>query len=489
MLSRIQQTIRQSAIYTLPGIAGQVIGIILVPIYTRIFIPADYGIMAGVAIAIPIVTLLVMFGIESGVARYYLDSQDEEDKKLTASTGLFFVAMLSFSVILIAVLFFSEEISQLVLTDRKYSTYFLVALASIPFALCYKLALDIFRFRFQTTRLTVISIAKLLVNVGLTVYFVVFLRIGIVGVYLALLITAVVFSFAVLFMVRDNYIPAFSFKRLKRLLAFSIPLVPTAMAIYIFQYADRYLLIRLATLEELGLYSVGMTIASVLILLTGGFRTAWIPIIYSSFREEESRRFYAKIFDYFWASIFLGAIGISLFSREILFILAPPTYLGACTVVPILVLGVVFFNAIQFFSFGIGIAKKTQYYLALMVVAASLNIGLNYLLIPNYGMVGAAIATLISSTIYAVSLFIVSQKLYHVNYNLKAFFKILIVVAGIISAGYFLFSDITLINIIIKIALVGVFIACVYLFNLVGKEELRYLQRSIQGIIMYLKRK
>jgi len=258
--------------------------------------------------------------------------------------------------------------------------------------------------------------------------------------------------------------------------------------IYIFHYADRYMLIRMASLEELGLYSVGVTIASTIVFLTGGFRVAWMPIVYSSFREEESKQFYARIFDYFWSLVFLGAIGISLFSKEILSILTPPTYLGAYTVVPIVVLGVVFFNAVGFFSFGIGIARKTQYRLVLGIIAAALNVGLNFLLIPDYGMVGAAIATLISSTIYAVGSFLVSQKLYHVNYDLKTFFKILIVTAGIISAGYIFFSDITVVNILIKVALVGVFSACVYLFGLVGKEELRYLRQSIRQLIVYLRK-
>jgi len=71
---------------------------------------------------------------------------------------------------------------------------------------------------------------------------------------------------------------------------------------------------------------------------------------------------------------------------------------------------------------------------------------------------------------------------------LKAFLKILIVTAGIISVGYFFFSDITLSNILIKVALVGAFLVCIYLFGLVGKEELRYLRRSIPQIIIYLKR-
>ena len=476
MLQRIQQTIKHSAIYTLPSIAGQFITVLLVPIYTRIFTPADYGIMAGVALAVPIATMLLMCGIESGVARYYLDSQEEGDKKLTASTGLYFVAILSFSIISIAVLFFSKEISSLVLNGNQYSLYFALALAAIPFGLCYKLALDIPRFRFQVTRRTIIGIANMLMHVGLSIYLVVFLRMGITGVFLATLITNVTFCIATLFLVRNNYALTFSIKRLKELLVYSVPLVPAAMVMYVFHYADRYFLIHMTTLEELGLYSIGVTIASVILLLVGGFRMAWGPIVLSTFREEKSRQFYAKIFDYFWALIFLGAVGISLFSKEILAILAPETYLGAYTVVPIVILGVVFLNGGGFFSFGIGIAKKTKYRLPLTMIPAAINVGLNYLLIPHYGMIGAAIATLISSVIYAATSFIVSPRLYYVSYNLASFFKILAITVAVISAGYFLFSDISVQNILIKIGLIGVFLVCVYIFHLIGKDELNYLK-------------
>ncbi len=483
MLARLQETFRHSAIYTLPGIAGQVIGIILVPIYTRIFVPADYGIMAGISLTVPIATWLLMCGIESAVARYYMDSQDEEDKKTTASAGLYFVAILSFSVVGISVLFFSKEISQLVLNDRQYSTYFVLALAAIPFGLCYKLALDILRFRFKANRRTILSITHMLVNIGLTIYFVVFLRIGIIGVYLATFITQVIFSIAVLFMVWRNYSRTFSLQRLKQLLVYGIPLVPTSMILYIYQYTDRYLLIRLANLEAVGLYSIGMTIASVITLLTAGFRTAWIPIVLSTFRQEESKNFYAKAFDYFSILVLLGTVGISLFSKEILVVLTPATYLGAYTVIPVLLLSIFFFHAFPAFSFGISIAKKTKYRLLLMAVTAAINIGLNYLLIPNYGIVGAAIATLISSVIYGIASFIVSQRFYHVSYNLTAFLKILGMAVAIISAGYFLFSDISLQNILIKVGLVVAFIGCTYLFNLVGKEEIKYLRAFIHSLI------
>ena len=77
-MQRIQETIKHSAIYTLPGIPSQFIGVILVTIYTRIFVPADYGIMAGIALITPIVTLLLVFGIEPEI--YNIDPANLESK-------------------------------------------------------------------------------------------------------------------------------------------------------------------------------------------------------------------------------------------------------------------------------------------------------------------------------------------------------------------------------------------------------------------------
>ena len=102
-------------------------------------------------------------------------------------------------------------------------------------------------------------------------------------------------------------------------------------------------------------------------------------------------------------------------------------------------------------------------------------------------MIGAAIATLISSTIYAVASFIISQKLYYVSYNLASFFKILAAVIMIISASYFLFSDVNLQNILIKVGLIGVFLVCLYIFKLIGREELMYLKELAHKVL--LKRK
>lgn len=134
-------------------------------------------------------------------------------------------------------------------------------------------------------------------------------------------------------------------------------------------------------------------------------------------------------------------------------------------------------------GFGIHLAKKTLHFTWISIVTAAVNIGLNFLLVPRYGMIGAATATLACSIVWCVLLVSMSQKYYHVDYALGPFFKILAVALIIICGSYFLLADISLLNILIKIGLVGIFAVCLYVFDLIGKDELKYLKNLAHEII------
>lgn len=144
--------------------------------------------------------------------------------------------------------------------------------------------------------------------------------------------------------------------------------------------------------------------------------------------------------------------------------------------VPFLALYLAFYHLGLRMSFGIHIAKKTLHFTWISAVTAAVNVGLNFLLVPPYGTIGAAIATLICSIMWCILLVSVSQRYYRSNYSLGSFFKVLAVAVVIISVWYFLFPDISLQNILIKIGLIGVFTVCLSIFRLIGKDELKYLK-------------
>ena len=227
----------------------------------------------------------------------------------------------------------------------------------------------------------------------------------------------------------------------------------------------------------MGLYSLGFQLASLLTLLFVGTGLAWGPFVYSTYKEREIKPVYSKVMDYIVSATFFVVIGLSFFSREILMVFTTSQYFGAYVVVPFLALYLAFYHLGLRMSFGIHIVKKTYHFTWISAVTAGVNIGFNFLLVPLYGMIGAAIATLICSIVWCILLISVAQRYYRVDYNFVSFFKILAVAVAMISIGYFLLSDISVANILIKVGLLGIFAVFVYIFKLVGKEELEYLRK------------
>lgn len=481
MLEKILFFIKQSIVYSLGSLTLPLVGIFMVPLYTRVFTPDDYGVIYLIQIAITFLAVFLAFGLDNASARYYMDSQDDHDKKLTASTTLIFLV----TVLVVGCLLFigfSNEISQLIFKTGTYSEYLMIAAAAVPFGLCATLCINLLRFNFRPVSYSVLSAAQLLVNVALIVILVVTFKWGIIGVFTATVISAVLFFVVNLSITRGYFSFTFSKKRMLELLQFGVPLVPYGITVYLIQNSARYFLSYFSSLEEVGLYSLAFQITSVLSVFFIGTGLAWGPLIYSTYKEANIKAVYSKLTDYFVSLALFLVTGLSLFSREILMVFATSQYSRAYVVIPFLALYFTFFYIGLRMSFGINIARKTFHFTWISVLTAALNIGLNFLLVPPYGMIGAAIAALASSIVWCILLVLISQRYYQVDYNISAFFKILAFAAVLVCTGYFLLSSVIWWHILIKIGLLGIFVVCVYIFNLVGANELKYIHSQARKI-------
>ncbi len=155
-------------------------------------------------------------------------------------------------------------------------------------------------------------------------------------------------------------------------------------------------------------------------------------------------------------------------------VLTTPKYFGAYIVVPFLALQTTLYHLGLLLGFGISIAKKTFHFTWISIITAAVNVGLNFILVPPYGMIGAAIATLTCSIVWCILLAYVSQKYYHVDYGFFSFFKIALVSIAVIFASYYFLSAISWWGILLKMGLVLIFLASLYLLNFIGKPELKY---------------
>jgi O-antigen/teichoic acid export membrane protein len=472
--------LKDSLIYSLGGFAGHFIGVFLVPIFTRIFSPNDYGIIDLIGAVTTFLNLFLISGLDSATGRYYVDAEEDDDRKLTASTALYYLIALSFFTVLVLICF-SKEVTTVVFGDSANSIFLTVALGAIPFSVLFASCHNLLKFRFQPVAYAATSILSLLIQISLTIYLVVYMRVGIIGIFIARLLTMFLSSGIGLWLTRDSYSRTFSFRRLKELLYFGMPLVPLSLAHYILTYSDRYFLKYFCGLNEVGLYGVGYRLASVISLLLFGFQKAWGPYVFSTYKGKQARRDFSKIYDYASIAVCVAFLLLSLFAKEIMLIFTTRDYVEAYKVVPFVAASIATYTFGGYFAFGIGIAKKNIHRAWGGAVAALINLGLNYVLIPPLGMIGAAIATIISFLVMGIILMYISQRYYRVEYRFKANFSMYLIAAAIVFFSYKLLpSGLTFESICLKLVLLIAFLVVPFILGLVSLKEIR-------SSIIYLK--
>jgi O-antigen/teichoic acid export membrane protein len=259
------------------------------------------------------------------------------------------------------------------------------------------------------------------------------------------------------------------------MLKFGAPLIPVAVAYYLITYSDRYFLRYFQGLESVGLYAMSVRVSAVMTLILNGFQMAMGPFVYSHYKEEHAPETFARTFDYVSVAVTLAVTGLALLAADVVAVVGTPAYLPAHVVVPLLATGTAAYGLGAYFSFGIGIAKKTFHRAWVTVLAASMNVVLNLLLVPWIGMVGAATSTALSFLTLAVLQMKISQGYYRVPYKFKRHFVVYGTAAAVIALAYGTGLDRPgFATLPVKAALVGVVLLSAVAAGLVTRREYEY---------------
>jgi len=191
---------------------------------------------------------------------------------------------------------------------------------------------------------------------------------------------------------------------------------------------------------------------------------------------------FANIYDYVSTILCFGILILSLFAKEILMLFTTQAYVEAYKVVPFIAASIVAYTFGGYFSIGIGIAKKNIHRAWGATVAALINLGLNYVLIPYLGMIGAAMATIISFLFLGVILMQRSQRYYRVEYRFRANFIMYFIAALVILVAYSFFpSGLTFNSIGLKAVLLMGFFMVPFVLRLIGPKEIAYIGRLLRS--------
>jgi O-antigen/teichoic acid export membrane protein len=281
----------------------------------------------------------------------------------------------------------------------------------------YQQLTALFRVEERSVAYAFASVANVLITVAAMVVFVAVFHWGAVGLVAGNFTGTLVVYVALVLYRTEQLGLEFDRELFRHMQRFGMPLVPSALALWAINFVDRQFVIWYKGLGEAGVYSAAVRIASVITFVMVAFRTAWPAFAYSIEDDREARRTYAFVLTYLlafasWLALALGALA-PWWTR----ILTAPKYHRASEGIALLAFAGAVYAGYVVLAIGSGRARKTQLNWVVTGAGAAINVGLNFWLIPAYGMVGAAVSTLVAYVALFVGMTLYAQHVYPVPYQ------------------------------------------------------------------------
>ncbi|MBC8484933.1 MAG: polysaccharide biosynthesis C-terminal domain-containing protein, partial [Bacteroidetes bacterium] len=338
---------------------------------------------------------------------------------------------------------------------------------------------------------SILSFISFLFQIGLAIVFVAILHMKVEGVLAARVGAATASAFLFIFVIRKRLMFRFSLKKIKDMLSYSVYLVPVSIGSLILIMSNRYFILLFRGSEELGIFSVGNKIASVVLLGVTAFQLAWPSIMFRLKKLPNAKVYYSKVFTYYILVFSYFVLVLSLFSKEFILLLTNEGYSSAVLIIPIISSGYFFYGLFYSGIVGITIFKKTYFQTIAMGVGALVCVLLTYLLTPTYGIIGAAIALAVSFAVLAFLGIYFSQRIYSFGIEVNRLLKVIIVFSLIMLLNlYGGLHDVSLSMILLKLfILVALYPLFLYLFNFFTQEEVTIIFSRIRNIRLNRRRR
>ena len=480
MANHFKGIIKDSFIYGLGGISSKIVGFILLPLYTSHLTTADYGILGILEITGQILTMVLGFRLMAALHRWYFDA-DFIDKRKSIFFSLMIFSLLSVLAVTFLIAQFSAQISEALFDTASYAYLVNLLLLTVLLEILFIIPTTLMKLQEKSILYTVSHVGKLIIDLSFTIFFITQLDKKVDGIYEAKIIGFVIFFLIAARFMWLNLEVKFEPRIIKEMLVFSIPLALSSLAGILLSISDRYCLKFLGTLSDVGIYSLGYKLANTTkMIVVSSFQLATSTVVFKLMNSPENKKVYPKLLTYLSFITMIFVLGFSIFGKEIVELLAQnEEYWDAYTIIPIISFSIFFEMLKDNSSYGIYISKKTTKIPVYLFIASILNLTLNILLIPYFGTMGAASATLLSQILLFSMLYVYSHKCYPVAFELKKIF-ILVLIGFVLIMLSFAINDLNLISrLILKSILLIVFPVIMYLFKFYDKNEIEAIKRII----------
>ena len=471
---------KQTLIYGISGTALQAVGLITLPVFARTFTPAEYGVLEIVTVGLAALLLVADLGLASASQRSYFDYSDDEQARRRRVVATAILAALVMALgISAAIALARVPLADWLFDGQGYTTLIALAALSIPLTVAATMLRQVMRLHFRPWHFATSATLSAILAGGLGAGLVLWTSAGLNGVVIGLIAGNLLGVLYGLVVVGRDSVARFSVQELRVMLAFGLPLIPAAAAMWGIVFLDRVMLSRLADLGDVGTYAIASRFATVVMLAVTAFGLAYSPFLLSLWSEdpEAEKRLRVRVLTYVAIVLAFVSLGLTLFAREVLSVIAPD-FGDAYDVVGILCLSVTIFGVASVAAAAFVLARKTHLIAIYSLTAVAVNFVLALVLIPPLDGLGAALATLGGYATLAVAYYLNGQRVYPTAYVARKPVVAIGAAAAMMPVG--LLST-GLEHSIVKILTLASFPAVLVLLRVIDRGELTAILRAARG--------
>ena|ERR1035437_435287 len=449
--------------YSVGNIFVRSVGFLLLPLYSNLINAVDFGNYSLLMSVYAIILVVYQLGMFQAMNKFFIEESSVVRRKLIFSSILNSIVIIGvFLTLLFSV--FSSELSYIIFSIYNFSSLLTLVFISIFFETINAYILFLLKTMELAKKAVSYTVFGAVLNLVLNILFVYYLRLSVTGIIYSQLISVFILCVALSNLIKENYVFRIDKEIIKTVIRFSLPLLFASLFIAGSNVADRFILNIFAGREQVGLYSFSYRIAIVMNIFVASFYAAWNPHSLNLYYKKNYESSFGKTLNKLVASCCVLLLIVSLFIRYLFeihisgFSLFNPSYKAGIIIIPIVMVGYIFNGISLFYTVYPTVSNKTYHILLANLTAFVLNLGLNFLLIPRFGMVGAAFSTLMGFLLGSFYMFFVSRKAIIIEYQLRE----LIII--ILSAVIFLFIGLNVKNISVDILLILSYLSILYFF-------------------------
>lgn len=469
----VQALAKDTIIYGASEAVAKVASVVLIPLYTHFLSgPAEYGAVELLTVFSTFLIVFVELSLSSAMFKVVLYNGETCDNREVFSSAFWCVGLAG-TAALVVVVPAAGGLSALLVGVPGYGRALQFTAVSVVLGALGRLPLTMLRMDRRAKPYGAVNICAAVAQVLVTVLLLLwFQRLSALAVVITWLVRDTVRLLAPLAILKMPLYWAFSTRILAQMLRFSLPLVPIGLSSIVLDMSDRYILSLYGSLEDVGIYSLGYRAGFVMALLVSAFQTAWPTFMFSAAKDDSARGFYTRVLNGLVAGLCAAVLLLSLFAREIVSVLAPAGYSTAHVLIPLVSLAYVLQGVYYATAVGTNLKARTELQTYAVLAAAGVNVVLNFILIPVYGIMGAAVATLVAFAVMAGLSARFALGLFYINYG---WHRLVAVMAGtlVVSEWAQYMAGIPLpASLLLRLAIIGSYVAAVTRMGLVRREDL-----------------